>query len=373
MSDPRRAPRTAHLALLLPALLGVAAAQAPRTPFPEGCATIEHLVLHFDTRYVDEWLPVYRDLSAALPNDVIVTIAVAGAEEAATLRRTVTDAGSRRYRVLEAGEPLTTWARDRMLAVGVSGSPADLLTPPEDRVDADYGGDLAVAKTWAQQNGGRTAAAKLWFEGGDIASNGTRLFVGWCSVMQNVGDDEAPVDAVVAFERLVALPTVVVGKPIAPHPHLDMYLTVLDERTVLVGDPIKGADLLRRIVDQGEYDSLPDFDDWSEDSQRAVVSLYSAVATEVRRVGLRAVRVPILHGDRGGIMTWNNALVERRAGVSRAYAPSYGVPVLDEAAHAVYRAAGCQVAPIDVAAIAPHGGTVRCLTNVVAWRRAPGS
>ena len=68
------------------------------------------------------------------------------------------------------------------------------------------------------------------------------------------------------------------------------------------------------------------------------------------------------------MLTWNNALVERRHDGARAYVPTYGLPLLDDAAVRAYRQAGFRVFPIDVAAIAENGGTVRCLTNVVEWR-----
>ena len=366
------APPRAFLCLALPTLLGAAIAQAPRTPFPEGCATIEHLVLHFDPTCVEEWLPVCRDLSMALPKDVRITVAVSGREEAAAFHRAVGDAPSRPLEVLEVGAPVTSWARDRMLALGAVGRAVELVTPPADRVESGYDGDLAVAVAWARRNAGRSTSTPFWFEGGDVACSGTRLFVGWGSVLANADEHRSTVEAVGSFERLFGTPVIVVGKPIAPHAHLDMYMTVLDERTILLGDPIAGADLLQRLGADGEAVPLPGFDEWTDDCQRAVVSLYTAAATQLRRAGLRVVRVPILHGERGGVLTWNNALVERRAGAPRAYVPSYGVPLLDEAAHSVYRAAGCRVLPIDVAAIAPHGGTVRCLTNVVAWRRPVG-
>lgn len=373
LATDRRAQRFALVLLLAAAATaqGPAPVEVRRTPFPEGRAAIEQVLVHFDPSCGDAWLPTFRDLLAALPDEVQVTVAVAGSDEAACLSQLIgSREGSRGLEVLEVGEPVTCWARDRTLVLSAPGASPELLTPPEEQVEPGYEGDLAVATSLSTARGVRSLT---WFEGGDLAYGGSFTFVGWGSVLANVDDDESVDVGIAAFERLTGTPTVVVGRPVAPHRHLDMYLTVLDERTVLLGDPVVGRELLAGLDrEPGVAGALPEHDAWTDECQLAFVSQYTVLARQLRQHGLRVLRVPIVHGERGSVLTWNNALVECRDEGRRAYVPVYGVPALDEMALQVYRDAGIAVFPIDVAELAPLGGTVRCVTNVVAWRTPRG-
>jgi hypothetical protein len=98
-----------------------------------------------------------------------------------------------------------------------------------------------------------------------------------------------------------------------------------------------------------------------------MVPVYERIARQLRDAGYAVERLPILHGQDGRVVTWNNALVERRDGEVRALVPVYGIPLFDERAHAAYQRLGCRVLPVEVAEVAALGGAVRCLTNVLEW------
>ncbi len=341
-----------------------ASAQLPPTPFPEGCAAIDHIVLHYDPDAMAEWLPTCRDLLRSLPPAVRVSIAVHGQAEADHLARALAlEAPAIRDRpcTLVVGRPVTSWARDRYVAIR-DGDRSAFLTPRIDRVDPEYLGDLAGAHASAAPSA-RCFPTGYSFEGGDVACNGTHAFIGWKTVTDNLENGMTD-DIEAAFARMFGCPLVVVGRPAPPHEHLDMFMTVVDERTVLLGDPVLGLELLGREP----ADNVPDFDAWTQVALHSgLLARYECVLNELERQGLTVRRLPIVHGEDGNVLTWNNAVIERRADGRRAYMPAYGLPELDEVAARAFREVGVAVLPIDVAAIAPSGGTVRCLTNVIAW------
>jgi len=347
--------------LLVGALLAPLPAQRP-APFPEGEAAIEHLLLHYAKPSEDGWLPVYAGLVNALPADVRVTVAVGDEEEREQLVALLRQFHLRMPELLCVDVPITPWARDRMLALSGASS-ATILTPRGEHVADGYAGDLAVAHGLAEKLLRVSATMQLEFEGGDVLCSSERVFVGHATIVNNTARLEERA-VVRMFAQMLQSAIVVVGRQGTPHEHADMYLTVLDDKTVALGCPASGAALLRQ-----NSGPLPAFDTWDEQGQADFERTYEGVRLELLRQGLRVVRVPIVHGIEGGVLTWNNCLVERRAGVRRVYMPSYGAPALDEAAAAAFQANGCEVIPIDVAEIAADGGTVRCLTNVVAWRR----
>lgn len=354
------------LCLLALAGSGVPAQQRSRlSSFPEGLATIDHLLLHFDPNSVEGWLPACRDLVLSLPREVRITIAVHGPVEREQLKRILAAQGIKRPEIVIVGRPITQWARDRMIAVG-NGSLVDLLTPRADCVGPDYTGDLATASTLADRHGCRAVPVALEFEGGDIVCGGKHTFIGWDTIRSN-SETASTDDTIRAFQRLLCSEVVVVGRPVPPHIHVDMYLTMFDQNTVMLGDPIAGGDLLEKCQQQTPLVALPSFDTWTIAAQQVVAPQYEEVWRELHQRGLRVLRVPILHGEQGGVLTWNNALVERRGAERRVYLPVYGVPLLDDEAARAFRDAGSRVFAIDVSGIAPDGGTVRCITNVLAW------
>lgn len=358
--------------LVLLALLATLASSAapaqravPLRPYPEGVAAIERVLLHFDPDTAEDWLPACRDILRALPPEVLVTIAVHGDAEADQLDAMLADQRSSRLELLTVGVPVTPWARDRLLVVG-DGAQIRTLLPEPDSVGESYVGDLDAAVALAYRQGWRSAVAGLAFEGGDIVCGRDLAFVGWNTIVAN-----APAGArdeiVLGFEHLLGTRVVVLGEPEQPHDHLDMILTVLDGNTVVLGDPEWGHELLRELETRFEQAALPDFDEWTAAAQRDVGAGYAAIRAELRRQGIDVLRIPILHGEEGGVLTWNNCLVERRAEGRRVYMPSYGIPALDDVAARVFEEAGCRVFPISAARIAANGGTVRCITNVVSW------
>ena len=190
-------------------------------------------------------------------------------------------------------------------------------------------------------------------------------------MLENLEDPDAPDAPVIAeLTTLLGSEPILCGARLGvPHAHCDMYLTAIGDRHVLLGDPRLGAALLERLRGEDLTASvLPPGDQFSIASQLDLAARYDAIRDELEQAGLLVDRLPIVHGDQGLLLTWNNALIDAREDGVRAYVPSYGIPALDRAAHDVFRGLGMRCFPIDVARLLPHGGAVRCMTNVIRWR-----
>jgi hypothetical protein len=93
-------------------------------------------------------------------------------------------------------------------------------------------------------------------------------------------------------------------------------------------------------------------------------------AERMRSFGLAVVRVPLMpSATPRAWVSYNNGIVETRAGRSIYYMPTFAAGPLDDAAANVFRAAGCDVVPIDCSAVWPLGGSLHCLVNVIERRQ----
>lgn len=364
--------RSRRLAVAVLLLCGTLASQLRiHGGFPEGQAAIEELLLHFDPVVAGSAFPAVRDLLRAVPAEVQVRLAVENENQVAAARFWVQDLGlNDRIRYVVAGRTLTPWARDRMVPVQVPAGTL-FLSPPEDHVDADRWGDVLAARALSEVSADTNhARVPLVFEGGNLLFTRERvLFTRSLLTANQVQDD---IDEASILERMRAFfgrkPLPLGRSHDLPHDHLDMFLTVVDDRTVLLGDPKEAEQFLIDVTMHGlDAGLLPQHDRWTVQGQRAKIPAYDSIKDELQRAGFRVLRVPILHGAEA-MLTWNNALLELRGKERRAYVPVHGLPRLDARALRAFEAAGCRTFPIDVSRIAPLGGTIRCLTNVTRWR-----
>ncbi|MCB9870564.1 MAG: agmatine deiminase family protein [Planctomycetes bacterium] len=337
--------------------------------FGEGEQAIEELLLHFDPDYGAELYPVYRDLARALSPETRILVVVPDARHLEGARFTLQSAGfaEARCEFCATERPISVWARDRMIPL-VTGGRLEFFRPLGDQVDAERAGDLDVAPLLAQRRSG-TLLGGMFLEGGNVIVGSGRVFVGRTVVEENPGVG----GAVAVVERRLrelfgAEPLVLGTASTLPHPHIDMMLTHIGDRTVLLADPVPGIELLRalRRMRMPSFIGVP-MVEVTEELQIRKLPGYEVMLGQLRRTGLQIDRLPILHSTGDGVYTWNNAIVERRADGRRAYVPVYGVPQLDEMALATYRRHGLRAFPIDVSRVMHMGGAVRCLSNVVRW------
>jgi len=368
------------VAALLLWATGPAQTPVPGGGFPEGQSPIQELLLHFDPDLAGKMYPTVRDLLRALPDAVQIRFAVESAMQISSVRLWLHDLGlGQRLRVVVAGRPLTPWARDRMVAI--AGPSANVfLSPPQNRVPSDRWGDVLAARALAELTHREHACVGLAFEGGNVLFTRDRVLFTRSLLVANQDEADRRPKQQKGAEVLQRIRDLFGREPLPlgatyepPHEHLDMFLTVVDDRTVILGAPQLAETFLIDLAKQGlDSTLLPDFDRWTVQAQRAQIPAYEEIKAELEKAGFRVLRIPILHGE-DGMLTWNNALVEKRGSERRAYVPVYGVPYLDELALETYEKAGYKPFPIDVSRIAHLGGTVRCLTNVTAWGRASTS
>jgi len=82
---------------------------------------------------------------------------------------------------------------------------------------------------------------------------------------------------------------------------------------------------------------------------------HDVIAEDLAALGPRVTRLPVLHSEEGDLLTWSNAVLDRRGDEAAAYVPSYGVPLLDRRAHDVWRRPGFRVVAIDIEEPRPLG------------------
>ena len=90
------------------------------------------------------------------------------------------------------------------------------------------------------------------------------------------------------------------------------------------------------------------------------------VARELSQVGFRVVRIPTVPFDDKTYFAYTNGVFETRGGRRIAWVPTFDLPVLDQAALAVYAELGWEARPVPSRSAYPYHGTIGCLVNVLA-------
>jgi hypothetical protein len=238
-----------------------------------------------------------------------------------------------------------------------------VLVPPERAVPEGWTGDLSVARALARWDPSlRVVESPLHVEGGNVLLTRGHVITGPLTVLDNaarLGADPAAVRGMLAtaFDRRLVV--VESADPRLAEEHVDMYLSVVGDRRLLLGDPrlALACDSL-----DGPLQELGTFD---PRTQVELAAEYDRIAARLRSEGFSVARVPILHATDGIVVTWNNAVVEERDGRRVAYVPRYGLPDLDAAAHACWRREGFEVRPVSAERVVVLGGSVRCVTNTL--------
>jgi len=94
---------------------------------------------------------------------------------------------------------------------------------------------------------------------------------------------------------------------------------------------------------------------------------YDRAERDLVQAGFRVVRIPTVPFDDKTYFAYTNGVYEMLPGANgkHAYVPTFGVPVLDEAAVQVYRDEGWVVHAVPARSAFPFHGTLGCLVNVL--------
>jgi hypothetical protein len=344
--------------------------EAANGPLLSECdGTLRRLVIHYAAGSDDVVMPTYRSFLRQLPAEVEVCAVCPGDAEYQSLRAGVGPTACRLTPVI-VGHPITSWSRDRWLALGPApGQPTTLLYPrgedgaavwPDRLGDQRVAADLAAALAPDV----RARLSELYFDGGDVSADGETAFVRPSVLLRNVQRTVTTRDELVAsLSRLLGRRVVILDG--APDHHVAMYMMPVGGKTVLVGDPkLAEAALAESPGEAAAVASfLPDGPDFSE----ATAASFEAVAEHCRDAGYRVVRIPVVPGRDGRTyLTYVNAILDERDGRRTVYMPEYSFAGrLNDAARAVWGEVGYDVRPVECDGCARNFGTLHCLVNVM--------
>ncbi|HNO79148.1 MAG TPA: agmatine deiminase family protein [Phycisphaerae bacterium] len=279
-------------------------------------------------------------------------------------------AGGRQVRVFDVGMDISIWARDRCIArQNPDGSHACLLVPrPLPTFDVWRLNELYTP--FALESVGAfpdARATSVVLEGGNIVGNAKFAFVGANAIDENEDRLDGP-EGIARLMRdlrqLAGKEIVVVGgdESEVPWDHVDMYLTPVAEKTVLLADPDLSAQIFG--VDSVEM-TLSDEEDAPFASPIDTSSILEQIAQRLRQLGFVVIRVPaIINIPEQWMVTYNNVLIDDREGRRTVIMPVYGLDALDAYAQRVYEQLGFNVKTVNVTGVYESGGALRCITNV---------
>jgi hypothetical protein len=346
-------------ALVLGALVAATRA-APAPGDDEGL--VSTWVLHYDGEMRVACLPAYHDLLRELPADAHIFVAVTTAEDGRQFRAEMgLDATpDPRVRLVEAGEWVSGWARDRYILFA-KGEKECLFLPRRETVAPRRIGDLAVARELKKLEPDlEVIDGELSLEGGNVLFTPEEVIAGPAVLVDNVAIAEGGEETVRArLEETFGRRLVLAADEESPlaREHVDMYVAVAGPKTLLLGDPRPAL----KAIDEGE--DVRRFGTFSREHQLGLAEEYDRIAAHLKEEGFEVKRIPILHADDRVILTWTNAVVETRGDKRRVYLPSYGLKRLDAIAQGVWASLGWEPVPIDAEALIVLGGGVRCVTN----------
>lgn len=326
---------------------------------------LRRIGIHYAPRMDSRALSVWRQLIPALPDRVRVDVAVDKPAHFVRLVAALADAGidaGDRLQPVIVDRPITTWSRDRMAALATDDGGAILAPPRIEVATPDRAGDWEAPFAFSRTlYDGEPRIADLVFEGGDMAASKSFVFADVNLVGRNLGrGDASPAHLQSVLRKTFAQDIVWLGDAIGdvPRHHIMMYMVPLDDETVLVGDVRAGRALLAA---DPMGDEITETTEWEAEAAR-----FDRVAVELAEHGFDVVRMPVvvLEGA-GSYVTYTNVLFDRDERGPHVYLPTYGLPVLDDAAAAIYERLGLRVTPIDVSKIYQLNGSLGCLVNVL--------
>ena len=346
------------------------ATHTPPGPALADCnGQLAELVIQYLPASANIVMPVYAELLPQLSADVTVHVVCPSADAFAELADRVGPVACTLSPVI-VDHPLTSWSRDRWLALqpGADGEPITLL-PPRGENGADRwparAGDQQIAEDLTAALGPRVTwrRSSLYFDAGDFVVDDRWAIVTPDVALRNIQHTvTSRQELIEELHRQLGRDVLLLGR--APPHHAGMYMMLIGEGRVMVGDPSLARQLLADVAAPGGL--LPGGADFTEATQE----LFDAVATQCRAAGLEVIRIPtVCDPDGRTYLAYLNALLDVVDGRRIVYMPTYrGAEPINEAAAAVWRQAGYEVRPVDCTTAYRHGGSLRCLVNVLARR-----
>ncbi|MGO8925456.1 MAG: hypothetical protein ACLQU3_00830 [Limisphaerales bacterium] len=353
---------------------------AGRGPLPSGPILSEcdghlrELVLHYEPAAKEIVAPVYRDFLGALDRDVGAHIVCPDRAAFDDFVATVGPVTCRMSPIL-VGHPITTWSRDRWVALApaVAGGATTLWSPrgeagdeiwPARAGDERVGRDIAAAlapAVLARRSG-------LYFDGGDFLADGDTVFVMPRVLQRNLQQTVCSREEFLGIlSRELKRRVILLDE--APDHHAGMFMASVGGRTMLVGDPDLAKELISAEMARdsqaatNKFMGLPGGPDLTPQTQH----LFDVVARQCEAAGYRVVRIPVVPAwDGRTYLTYVNVLMDQQGSRRLVYLPFYrGVEPLNAAARKVWENLGYEIHPVDCTSAYRHFGCLHCLVNVL--------
>ena len=323
------------------------------------------------------------DFLAALPPQTRIAVTVGDAPESALFQRfldkqALAESLRGRLQIVAVPGPVSPWTRDRALFLrNADRGLRFLVSPPPDAAWVRRSNDAkAVPLLAAALMPAKVLEIPLEFDGGDLALTSDAVLFGANLWARNQGRGYASVrDLAVALQQWTGRPALGLGEndgDVPPY-HLAMYLAVTGMKQALVGDPGLARAVTGPRWNTGEKSVEGDTALLANDSTETQAQ-FDRAALDLQRAGWQVQRIPVVAVDDRTYLTWTNVVAESGPAGKRVYLPVYAregdradAPVrkLDAAATAIWQQQGFVVAPIRVAGVWPHHGTIGCLVGVL--------
>ncbi len=323
--------------------------------------------IQYHPAFHEQSVETIADLLAALPQATVVHIVVEEQAAFDSLREDLQRRGADHpgLHPVVTGFPVTPWAKDRFGTLEADGAPVIATPPDRPAAGTIRGNDGLVPEVLCREiDGVRCQPLPFAFEGGDLLSDGDRVYVASTMVARSqptsAADREALLEQMAATFGKPVLPVGVDPGDVPDH-HIGMFLTPLGDGVVAVADPDMGRQL---------YEALPAGEQTVEvETAEAPYEPFRYVLQAMEDADLEVVRIPMLLTTSPRVyITYNNAIVETRSGQRRIYMPTYGIEELDALATAAFTDQGLDVQPVRVGNLYENTGSLRCLVGIV--RRA---
>ena len=355
---------------------GVAKTRPPSGPILSECdGHLSELVVHYEPSAKEMVATVYREFLGALDADVTVHVVCPDRpafEDFVSMLQGV----KCRLNPIIVKHPITTWSRDRWVALTPPASPPGVTTIwrprgecaeeiwPARAGDERVGQDIAAALSPAMQ----ARRSELYFDGGDFLADGENVFVTPRVLQRNIQHTvRSREDFVSILSNELKRRVILLDE--SPDHHAGMFMASVGGNTMLVGDPRLGRGLIpvefreENGLATNNFMNLPG----GPDSTPTTQHLFDAVADQCAAAGYKVVRIPVVPARDGRTyLTYVNVLMDQAGDRRIVYLPFYqGAEALNSAAREVWLKLGFEVRPVDCTAVYRNFGCLHCLVNVL--------
>jgi hypothetical protein len=342
----------------------------PPVPLPEDHGQISRVVMQYAPGAGQFVIPIYSKFLSVISKNVQITWVVGKQADYDDLK-TRLGKSWRNGHVVITGKEITTWSKDRFVAMHYPAHPeiAVACAPARTRsANPLRTNDQEVPYKLAMDDSHlfNVIETDVIFDGGDFLAAANHFFASPTIIEKN--------ENIRYFDELTGkmkkkFSTEIIWLGTNPHDapphHIGMYLTVMGKYAAVSDVSLADAE----VADHPEISKALQFVGGELDSKSRLelTRQLNNVAKQMKSLGYQVVRVPLMpSATPKAWMSYNNGIVETRDGNTIFYMPTFGAKALDKFAEEIFKKQiDCIVVPIDCSKIWHLGGSLHCLVNVV--------